>query len=50
MIKKYEKVGPQLEGNMACDAVVQVVDVPFLVLDLYTTNKYLQMQKNIGTC
>uniref|UniRef100_A0A803TZQ4 CW-type domain-containing protein n=1 Tax=Anolis carolinensis TaxID=28377 RepID=A0A803TZQ4_ANOCA len=33
LIKMYEKVGPQLEGGMACGGVVGVVDVPYLVLE-----------------
>ncbi|KFO38390.1 ATPase MORC2-like [Fukomys damarensis] len=33
LIKMYEKVGPQLEGGMACGGVVGVVDVPHLVLE-----------------
>ncbi|XP_005990333.1 ATPase MORC2 isoform X2 [Latimeria chalumnae] len=33
LIKMYEKVGPQLEGAMACGGVVGVVDVPYLVLE-----------------
>ncbi|XP_072103913.1 ATPase MORC2 [Mobula birostris] len=33
LIKMYEKVGPQLEGGVACGGVVGVVDVPYLVLE-----------------
>ncbi|OCT98106.1 ATPase MORC2 isoform X1 [Xenopus laevis] len=33
LIKMYEKVGPQLEGGMACGGVVGVVDIPYLVLE-----------------
>ncbi|XP_030909914.1 ATPase MORC2 isoform X1 [Melopsittacus undulatus] len=33
LIKMYEKVGPQLDGGMACGGVVGVVDVPYLVLE-----------------
>ncbi|XP_014450854.1 ATPase MORC2 isoform X3 [Alligator mississippiensis] len=33
LIKMYEKVGPQLEGGMACGGVLGVVDVPYLVLE-----------------
>ncbi|XP_044131166.1 ATPase MORC2 [Bufo gargarizans] len=33
LIKMYEKVGPQLEGGIACGGVVGVVDVPYLVLE-----------------
>ncbi|KAG7481080.1 hypothetical protein MATL_G00062990 [Megalops atlanticus] len=33
LIKMYEKVGPQLEGGMACGGVVGVVDVPYLILE-----------------
>ncbi|XP_054851936.1 ATPase MORC2 isoform X2 [Eublepharis macularius] len=33
LIKMYEKVGPQLEGGMACGGVVGVVDAPYLVLE-----------------
>ncbi|ERE74155.1 MORC family CW-type zinc finger protein 2B-like protein [Cricetulus griseus] len=33
LIKMYEKVGPQLEGGMACGGVVGVIDVPYLVLE-----------------
>ncbi|XP_069788885.1 ATPase MORC2 isoform X2 [Narcine bancroftii] len=33
LIKMYEKVGPQLEGGVACGGVMGVVDVPYLVLE-----------------
>ncbi|KAM9330790.1 ATPase MORC2 [Gastrophryne carolinensis] len=33
LIKMYEKVGPQQEGETACGGVVGVVDVPYLVLE-----------------
>uniref|UniRef100_A0A8C8RDQ8 MORC family CW-type zinc finger 2 n=1 Tax=Pelusios castaneus TaxID=367368 RepID=A0A8C8RDQ8_9SAUR len=33
LIKMYEKVGPQLEGGMACGGVVGVVDISYLVLE-----------------
>ncbi|KAM5273658.1 ATPase MORC2-like [Ctenodactylus gundi] len=33
LIKMYEKVGPQLEGGLACGGVVGIVDVSYLVLE-----------------
>ncbi|XP_009077528.1 PREDICTED: MORC family CW-type zinc finger protein 2 [Acanthisitta chloris] len=55
LIKMYEKVGPQLEGGMACGGVVGVVDVPYLVLepthnkqDFADAKEYRQLLKAMG--
>lgn len=33
LIRMYEKVGPQTEGDVKCAGIVGVVDVPYLVLE-----------------
>lgn len=55
LIKMYEKVGPQLEGGMACGGVVGVVDVPYLVLepthnkqDFADAKEYRHLMKAMG--
>ncbi|XP_069475449.1 ATPase MORC2 [Ambystoma mexicanum] len=55
LIKLYEKVGPQLEGGMACGGVVGVVDVPYLVLepthnkqDFADAKEYRHLMKSMG--
>ncbi|KAM5235487.1 ATPase MORC2-like [Ctenodactylus gundi] len=55
LIKMYEKVGPQREGNMVCKGVVGVVDIPYLVLepthnkqDFADSKEYQHLMKAMG--